>query len=679
MNDSGLGFGEALTFTTDMAIQLPSVTTVSVTDVTATTAKATGNVSDDGGSTVTERGICWSTSSDPTTQGSHQASGTGTGSFMASMTGLAPGTTYHVRAYATNTQGTSYGNDVAFTTSVTLPFVNTSEPADITQTTALCGGEVTEEGGATVTERGVCWSTSLNPTTADSHQAIGSGLGSFSCTLNGLAPGTTYHVRAYATNSAGTAYGKDKQFTTPAYAPTVTTSQVTNITQTTATGGGKVTSDGGATVTERGICWSTTQNPTISNSHQASGSGTGSFTCTLDGLAPATTYHVRAYATNSAGTNYGNDVTFRTAQDISSPTVTTGEVTNITQTTAQCGGNVTSDGGAAVTERGICWSTSHNPTTNGSHATNGTGTGAFIVQMTGLTTNTTYYVRAYAINSAGIAYGEEVNFTTLDIPQGAIDGLFTINSNGDQIYFSQGNLQYRASTNTWQFAADQWDYIGDDNANISSSYSGWIDLFGWGTSGYNHGAVCYQPWSTSLTDSDYYAYGSDTYNLYDQTGQADWGYNAIRNGGNMEHYWRTLTFDEWYYVFDTRSTPSGIRYAKATVNGVNGVILVPDDWSASTYSLSSTNNGDASFSSNTISQSVWTSTLEPAGCVFLPAAGGRLETSVYYVESRGCYWSASYIDSARAYRVCFSDSDLCPATSQLRDLGYCVRLVADSE
>ena len=137
---------------------------------------------------------------------------------------------------------------------------------------------------------------------------------------------------------------------------------------------------------------------------------------------------------------------------------------------------------------------------------------------------------------------------------------FTINSNGDCVYFSQGNLQYQASTNTWQFAGHQWDYVGDANQNISQTNGGWIDLFGWGTSGYNHGANAYQPWSTSTEYSDYYAYGAYTNNLYNQTGQADWGYNAISNGGNAENSgWRTLTRQEWEYVFNTRTTTSRIR------------------------------------------------------------------------------------------------------------------------
>ena len=143
----------------------------------------------------------------------------------------------------------------------------------------------------------------------------------------------------------------------------------------------------------------------------------------------------------------------------------------------------------------------------------------------------------------------------------------------------------------------------------------------------------------SQTNSDYYAYGQYTYNLYDQTGQADWGYNAISNGGNTTNTWRTPTHEEWSYVFNERSTPSGIRYAKANVNNINGVILLPDDWSSNYYTLSATNQGYASFASNTITVSQW-NTLEQHGAVFLPVAGYRDGTSVSYVGSGGGYWLA---------------------------------------
>lgn len=261
------------------------------------------------------------------------------------------------------------------------------------------------------------------------------------------------------------------------------------------------------------------------------------------------------------------------------------------------------------------------------------------------------------------------------IPEGAINGLFTINSNGDQVYFSQGNLQYQASTNTWRFAENQWDYVGFGNANISSTYDGWIDLLGWGTSGYNHGANCYQPWSTSTQFSDYYAYGNNQCYLHDETGQADWGYNPISNGGNTDNQWRTLTQPEWNYVFNTRITVSSIRYAMARVNSVNGVILLPDGWNSSTYILNGTNNGGVDFSSNTITASQWV-TLEIAGAIFLPASGRRDGSSFNYGGASGYYWSASYKTSGDAYDVSINNG-LYTYNYNRRNYGFSVRLVQD--
>ena len=194
--------------------------------------------------------------------------------------------------------------------------------------------------------------------------------------------------------------------------PTVTTSAMSGITDNSATCGGNVTSDGGASVTARGVCWSTSQNPTVSDSHTTDGSGTGNFTSNITGLTAGTTYYVRAYATNSVGTAYGTQGIFMTSADI--PSVTTLSVSNETATTAISGGIITSDGGASITARGVCWSTSQNPTVSSNHTTDGSGAGSFTSNITGLTANTTYYVRAYATNSAGTAYGNEVNFTTAD-------------------------------------------------------------------------------------------------------------------------------------------------------------------------------------------------------------------------------------------------------------------------
>ena len=194
-----------------------------------------------------------------------------------------------------------------------------------------------------------------------------------------------------------------RNYTIPSiYPPTVTTTVLTDITTTTATGGGNVTADNGASVTARGICWSTTStSPTTSDSHTSNGTGTGIFTSYITSLTGSVTYYVRAYATNSAGTAYGSYRSFYTA---STSSVTTVSVTVTSTTTATAVGNVTSDGGAAVTERGMEWVSSLGTY----RASSGTGTGSYTIYITGLQHYYSYYVRAYAINSSGTSYGSQI-------------------------------------------------------------------------------------------------------------------------------------------------------------------------------------------------------------------------------------------------------------------------------
>ena len=194
-----------------------------------------------------------------------------------------------------------------------VPILSTAEVSDITYETARCGGTITSDGGATVTARGVCWSTNLTPTTADNITNDGAGAGSFISALTGLTISTMYYVRAYATNSAGTGYGMTMAFTTtPAILPVLTTAEVSEITASTAQCGGTITSDGGATVTARGVCWSTNPAPTVADNKTDDGAGVGGFTSSITGLTAGGAYYVRAYATNSVGTGYGNERLFST-------------------------------------------------------------------------------------------------------------------------------------------------------------------------------------------------------------------------------------------------------------------------------------------------------------------------------------------------------------------------------
>lgn len=240
------------------------------------------------------------------------------------------------------------------------------------------------------------------------------------------------------------------------------------------------------------------------------------------------------------------------------------------------------------------------------------------------------------------------NFRYADVtyPDGILTGHFSIDPH-HQIHFSMGNLQYIGSAgngdenNTgayWKFADHQWDYFGDNGQGSDSPLAN-RDLFGWGTSGYDHGANCYQPWSTSKNNEDYYAYGCDTCELIGHTGQADWGYNAISNGGNIENTgWRTLKYWEWNYLLNTRVTLSGIRYVGATINGIGGLVLLPDDWDPSYYTLNNPNT--CACDSNVISASQW-KYLEQHGAIFLPFAGFRNGTRVRFCGDEGLYWSSS--------------------------------------
>lgn len=243
-------------------------------------------------------------------------------------------------------------------------------------------------------------------------------------------------------------------------APTVNqTTAATGITGSSANSGGNVSSDGGQTVTSRGIAYSTSQNPTTSNSTVTSGSGTGSFTATMNNLSPGTTYYVRAYATNSIGTGYGPQISF-TTQSISVPTVSTTSVGSIATNGSSSGGNVTATGGATVTARGVVWNNTGSPTISNSKTTDGSGAGSFISSITGLSPNTTYYVRAYASNSAGTGYGSQVSFITLPTdPTNASANPSTICS-GNATQLSVSNTQ---GTVYWYSGGCGTTYVGTGN------------------------------------------------------------------------------------------------------------------------------------------------------------------------------------------------------------------------
>lgn len=239
--------------------------------------------------------------------------------FETTITGLPYDTYFHFRAFVTTDYGTFYGLNSNFATGsvvLNLPAVVTHNYSGITTSSASIQGEVTSDGGAAVTERGFVYGTTTGPTALDNKQQVGTGTGSFSEILNGLAEETTYYVRSYAVNSEGTAYGNELSFTTlkNIVAATVSTNAVTSIEETSASISGEVTDDGNGIVSQAGFCWSTTFNPTISDDTVNTALSGNSFSGVMSGLTASTLYYVRAFATNEAGTSYGNQVTFRTSE-----------------------------------------------------------------------------------------------------------------------------------------------------------------------------------------------------------------------------------------------------------------------------------------------------------------------------------------------------------------------------
>lgn len=663
---------------------------------------------------ITQHGFCWSESRNPSVEGNFRnelGAKSNAGKFTATVSGLKGNTIYYVRAYATSSAGTEYGKEKSFTTPVLkLPVVTTAAATSITQNEAISGGTVADDGGSEVTGRGVCWDTLASPTIDKNRTTDGNGVGSFTSKLSGLSCGTTYYVRAYATNDSGTAYGNQVDFTTvecdPGL-PLVQTGEVSEKTASSATCGGVVVDEGESPVVARGICWSTSQGPTIENDHTTEGSGEGSFVSTLSPLDQSTTYYARAYATNGDGTSYGEEITFKTWQGIlidldgntyntikigeqvwmaenlrvtqytdgtainlveagfiwsnlgsaykaycwydnnesrgddygalynwyavmngsasnddnpgtiqgvcpegwhlpsdsewkememflgmsqaeadetggrgtdeggklketdtifwsipntgatnesgfdalpgggrsslgglfsnlgthanfwvstqldqdeafsrrleynsaiisriatdkkagfsvrcvegtgyTLPKVTTSPVTGIGQTSAQSGGNVTDNGGDIVSARGVCWSTEQDPTLADNITMDGTGTGTFASILSGLERGTAYYVRAYATNSAGTAYGEMLNFTTLDLPQVTTDSVYDITTSSATVAGSvayEGGDPVTARGICWSLSpnpttADFTTSEGNGSGSFSSPLSG-LSLF----------------------------------------------------------------------------------------------------------------------------------------------------------------------------------------------------------
>ena len=576
---------------------VPTIALKSISDIWDTHAKAEIALDFDGGTPISEIGICWNTQPAPVVENNKQT--TKDTVVALEIKDLQPNTQYHVRAYAINKVGIAYSEEYEFIT-LDLPTVATEDITNIEQTSAQLNGSLIFNGNDTTIIKGFCWGEAENVTINNNYIQSDTINNTFTYSLSTLKVETKYHVRAYAKNKLGIVYGEEKSFITKsATTPIITTSSVMNVLYTSAMIAGNVINDGGASVIECGVVYSTTPNPTISDRKVASGTSTGLFTCNITNLLANTTYYVRAYAMNRKGTSYGEQLLF-TTKDYNLPTITTSFATSITYISASVGGTVISDGDTSLTEWGVVYSRTQNPTFANMKVTCGTdmGIGSFVCNITNLEENTTYYVRAYAINCKGTAYGTQVSFTTNE--QSSTPNYST--ENGHE-YVDLGLSVKWATCNIGASVPEEYgDYFAWGETTPKNSYD-------WTTYKYCNGS------DTTLTKyNNNKNHGTiDSINtpglaLGDAAAHTNWGGSwRMPRGGELKELEYNCIW-EW-----------------TTQNGVNG------------YIVTSRSNGNS---------------------IFLPAAGTIYDVLPNRIGSHGFYWSNSlYWGNSKTGAILYFHSD----------------------
>lgn len=437
----GYFYSEPIEFNTEKT-STPAMTTPAASDIEETSSTITASITSNGGSAVITKGVCWSsTNKEPSledTNTSHYlpASDSGNG-ITCELKGLTKGTKYFVRAYATNKNGTNYSATAEFTTAETFaPTVSTPTISETTESSGKVTAKVTSDGGAELTETGICYSIDKpEPTINDGKAAMQKPSENIGIVLTGLTKGKLYYVRAYATNRNGTSYSVTGELrTSQNQAPTLTSITVMNINDDNALGKAFISDNGGKemTITTKGFVWSigNASIPTLENctgSMQSTSSG-NSFEGRLENLQYRTDYSVRAYATNNEGlTGYSDPIGFQSGYSELASISRNNEqtyVSKITGTGATVHALIEGDGGATITKVGICWGSEYDPVKKEGHYVETDYTdNEFSLAITGLTHETNYNARAYAINKNGISYGNNLSFTTDKLPPSVDDNL----------------------------------------------------------------------------------------------------------------------------------------------------------------------------------------------------------------------------------------------------------------
>ena len=359
-----------------------------------------------------------------------------TKSFLTTVDDFGKGT-YYVQAYAKNRLGTEYGEMRSFNLSGAT-IVATLEPTNVSSNSATLNGRIESVGTPAFSEKGFCYNTSGEPTVLDTKVVVaGTNSGEYIYTCTGLSPHTTYYVRAYAIQNGQVHYGTSFSFSTDMTATAVSTSGATNVTATSATLNGSIIKEGSPAYSEKGFCYATTPNPTVSNIKLiVNGTGEGDFTTTVNSLSYNTTYYYKAYAIQNGKVIYGSEVSFNTGY--TEAVVYTSGATNVTTSSATLNGTVVNAGSPAYSERGFCYSTSPNPTINSmKKVVSGTGGGNYTANISGLWYNTTYYYKAYVIQNGTPVYGSEVSFNS-----GYTTAVVETNSSVSDIKYNSAKLSF---------------------------------------------------------------------------------------------------------------------------------------------------------------------------------------------------------------------------------------------
>jgi hypothetical protein len=418
--------GDIITFET-AASDVPVLGATATADVTESGVQLSSSVSDNGGSNISARGFVYKVyvagMPEPTTSDKMFSSPATDNAFSVGLTGLQASTTYIVRAYAINNRGTGYGASTQFTTGKLLIPSLTCDAITPTATTAEGTVAVSRDNQYPVTEYGYCYSAeSQVPTVENLKTVVGTAdvgtadAPSFNGLIENLDPETTYYLRAYAVNAKGTGYSNIITFTTQArQVVTLTLPVVSDLSFTSVTLGSTLTIPTGVDVSERGFCYSLfSTKPAIDGTHVAVEGSGNSISLSLSDLVEGATYYATAYAVTRDGTWYSEAAQF-TLERTFEPTVGIDQVTDLGETEATIHATIGSDGGRAISARGICWSsTTSTPTLedNTMEYTDATRPNNITLTLTGLDKGQKYYVRAYATNVNGTGYSPAYEFTT---------------------------------------------------------------------------------------------------------------------------------------------------------------------------------------------------------------------------------------------------------------------------